>query len=786
MAEQHVVLDGIKGVNAPGTVRKPTRQAKRLSGRDKKKLVKLGLKRQQYSSMSTAEWREGGRKGYNFYESAQVPLEVSRMETDFPVSLNLVKGRIDTKVGILTAGKPITELDPVGAEDMEAVEAFKHIFQDSQKKSRVPYKTQRGVADMAKCGLAVYYEGVNPNKEQPTIHGKVPGDLDLSWVDPLTVYPDPANRDPAFRDEAAGRWYNILDEPRLAELIQQHPQFKTELLGVSAASRNNILHSLDRDYDQIGANTQRVRSSHGIAESDNSTEEDKNPKSDKADPDARIQTLTCYYMEHESIEQVWYHDPMTGVSKLAKFEEFEDQPVLDPETKQMHFTTVTSSRFMVPGDIPKGNKNEDPTQNQDNYEVRVKLLPRPRVCLIAGEILLYDRPVGYHHGHFPHVFLMGTMHRNKPLGYGEVHNLFEAQTLFNMLNSLLLENTVKTNNSGWIYESGALTPEQERKLKRSGGEPGFTLKVNRGRIRAIDRIEPGRFPEGIYRLQSDLRILFDDLSELFQTQRGGMPYETSGKAVIALQQAADVSLAQLQRHVEEFLTWQGRLRLSNIQQFYTWERAWRVSNKMREETHYLVTKLKVQEDFKGRSQGGAPTLHLMKFEDGTGRQAELLKDFSIAEFDITIQITSEHRRSEEQELEYTQYLRSIEAIDNEAVLEMLNVPGRKRIQERMDQRNQVLALGEKALAWLEEDPQVFQLVNIAIEQPQVLMQVLQQAGIGPAELGEITGQSPPGQESETSPALSEFLGQDPAGSGAEIGGPAFSPQQQLGPQTVSQ
>jgi hypothetical protein len=247
----------------------------------------------------------------------------------------------------------------------------------------------------------------------------------------------------------------------------------------------------------------------------------------------------------------------------------------------------------------------------------------------------------------------------------------------------------------------------------------------------------GQLPNGLWEIQKDIRVTFDELSSLYQTQRGGMPYETSGKAIVALQQAGDTALVQLQMSVEDAITDWGRKRLSNIQQFYTFDRQWRISNNMKEQSHYLITQRQKRKDpLTGEQMNDEPsTVHMYKLEDGNPEPTLLTEDFGVPSFDLKFTMGTGHLRSREQKLKEAQFLYEAQAVDDVYLLQEFEVEGRSEIAKRMEEKNQVMQLGQQ-VGEMMQDPEIGSLVSMLIENPGQLVQSLQAAGLDPQTIGQ--------------------------------------------------
>tara|TARA_R110000824_G_scaffold167283_1_gene344167 strand:- start:8183 stop:10342 length:2160 start_codon:yes stop_codon:yes gene_type:complete len=679
-----------------------------LKGAKAEEWVRFVRQRHDVGLSASQSWRREARRGFNYYENAQRPPAVEGYEDVLYITLNLVKARLDTKVGILTQAKPRPEVIGRGAEDMEVAAAFKDLLQYSLDEDRLDTRILDAVGDMMKCGLGVLEEVFNPDHKQLTRHGWAPGKIELSVGDPLKYVVDPGNRSSTFWGDGGPDWYFTEHRATIDELIMRYPEHKLQLETMRTDIRSGedsaeSIQSTDDDYASSGFDgTDDSGSDEGASESYDSQD--------------MVPQLIHWYKKDVPVDRIFKLDPENGSWQLAQ--------------------TAEGDAITDAGMIPE--------DDEDNYEVIRSIEQEVWTCSVVGELLLYNRHSPYTHGKWPVIFFSGTMHRGQAMPYGEVHNLFDAQDLYNKLMSVTLDNAIRSNNTGWQLEEGAMDPKEEERLTNEGGQPGFIARLRMGRIDGLRRLEPGSLPRGLWEIQKDIRTTFDELSSLYQTQRGGMPYETSGKAVIALQQAADSALVHLQRHIEWAINDLGRKRLSNIQQFYTYERAWRISDKVKEMDFHIITELGFNE------QEGDTSLHLLKAEPGNPEPILLLKDFTKPEFDVKFVMGTGHERSRDERLKEAQFLFSAGAVDPEYLMKEFEVEGRREITDRMQEKNDILQLGVQVQTML-EDEMAGPLMMLALNKPNILMEALIQAGIDPGMLAQAAGSGGPGPSGPPGP-----------------------------------
>tara|TARA_R110000765_G_scaffold183404_1_gene289295 strand:- start:4275 stop:6380 length:2106 start_codon:yes stop_codon:yes gene_type:complete len=654
------------------------------------------------SDSATMSWRHEAKKAFNYYENSQTPSEASQDGDSMYLTLNLIRSRVNTAQGILTSAKPKPEITGRGLEDAQSASGLKDVFEFSMDKDRFFKKFKKSTGDAIKCGLGVMAEELDPDMKQLTRHGWVPGDVSIRDVNPLLIYIDPSNRAATMSGKDGPQWViekSFEDLDLLKEINPNKKKDLSKIMPIDSARQGPPEQSNNDDYGSSDSE-EMVDDSQGM---------DLGPRDGSKNI---VEMKTMWYYDAEVVPIVFQLNEDGGMD-LATIEG--GQPI----TEEMY--------------------NSFDNETKKNYEIIRYPENTLRTRAAVGNVLLFDRPAIYRHQKIPYVFITGTQHHDNPMPYGEIHNLFDAQDLYNKLNSVIVDNAIRTNNTGYIIEQGVLDEEEEERFAKYGSMPGFTLRPRPGMGQLIREKNPGRLPEALFRIQGEVRIMFDELSGLTQTQRGGMPYETSGKAIIALQQAGDVAQDWMKENIADALTEWGYMRLSNIQQFYSYEKSWRISNTATEHDQYLMTEFTEGKD-------GQPSLGLFKLEDGNPEPIPLMNDFTLAEYDIRVSLGTGHERSRDQRLAEVQFLFSSQAVDREYLLQEYGVEGRSEIMRRMDERDQMMQMATK-LTELMQDPQTAEIVNALLENPQQIVQALSAAAPPQEQMGMPVGgggPQPPG------------------------------------------
>lgn len=299
------------------------------------------------------------------------------------------------------------------------------------------------------------------------------------------------------------------------------------------------------------------------------------------------------------------------------------------------------------------------------------------------------------------------------LAVGDVYHLLHQTNLINGLATSITDNAIRTAGAGWMYEQSALSTESKERLSNEGHLPGFNLEIKDGYFGRVSRSAPGQMSDSVYKLFQDFYgALWDKSTGRPEIQRGGMPYPTSGRGIIAMGQRADTANADWQVKVEEGITQMLRNRWRNIQLTYTFDMARRITGKI--EGASAFNALLFRKDEQGKMQVIDPET-----------QTPLLKDLNAAKFDMyaTIRrglpLTAEERRQQAIFL-FEAHLVPEKWFVGSDGLDLKN--GEELLAEAKQERAGY-ALLEKVQAALQKNPALMEV----IDQPELLDELLDAA-----------------------------------------------------------
>ena len=303
-----------------------------------------------------------------------------------------------------------------------------------------------------------------------------------------------------------------------------------------------------------------------------------------------------------------------------------------------------------------------------------------KVCVFFDNIMLEDIDSPYEHGEFP--FVPFTVYRlNNDYPSGIVRDLKDPQREINKRRSQTLHVLNTNSNSGWIAEDGALTPEQEMKLRNLGSVPGAILKINPGAMSRIQRIQPPNPPVGLIQAEQQAMADLPSISGVNEALMGtDIPSSASGRAIELKQKQAITHIAPMFDNLRKakkkiaYLLWGKRGKKGIIPQYYTEDKVYRVEGQSGQSDFIRVNQQTVQED---------PLRGIIK---------TTLNDLSQGEFDIIIADTqaSATQRS-------AQMWSLVDAVGKlgvpgdlvfDIIIDLSDIPNKDDIKKRWQERQQ--------------------------------------------------------------------------------------------------
>ncbi len=568
------------------------------------------------------------------------------------LTLNRVNPQIKNVIALLLQARPTPELQGFGPEDQDMAEVLRHVFDFSLAQSNFQYVWGQVVADFVKIGLGVIKERHDPDLEEGL------GELVCERIDPVNeIIIDPNTR--AFLPEYDGEWIIHVKRVRTDELKLIYPEHAEKIVPDDELQES-------KSFENEGYYT------------------DYNETHSQPLSAAPVPTTEAQEEKYTTVKEMWYKEleVRKGVWK--------------------------DGEFVEKADIPK--------EELANYDIITRVFTEIRVATVVGDTLLFDKESDYNHGKFPFIFLPDTELHGKAYPVGRIYYLFGRQDAYNKLNSLVIDNAIRTHNTGFIADEEALSEPMKRNLEKLGARPGVLIETRPGK--RFEKMAPAPLPHGFLTLAETISVSFDEGSGVRDVQKGGMPYETSGKGILALQSAADILNVPDQLKLNTLLTQFAKLRLTNIQQFYNTERLIRINPETEKYLFIPINQEVPAQQIAGLAQqaGINPEAEFIKTPEGVlsrkeeeGEVKYMLNDLSIGKFDIKFVIgqSPERDRRVKAEIATALYDRMPGMAMFENLLEEMDVHNRKKLIERIQQENKALQMGQQVL----NDPELTKLVE---------------------------------------------------------------------------
>lgn len=169
--------------------------------------------------------------------------------------------------------------------------------------------------------------------------------------------------------------------------------------------------------------------------------------------------------------------------------------------------------------------NNIPLDIREGYKKMV------RNTITAGNRVLWDKwsPYGDKMSLIP---FFPYFRRGKTRGM--IDDLIDPQREINKRASAMLHVIMTTANSGWMWEEGALTEDQERALEQWGARPGVHVKYREG-FNAPQKIEPSAAPMSFQKIVMDSKDDLKFISGVNDSALGNLDRVQSGRAIQARQ-----------------------------------------------------------------------------------------------------------------------------------------------------------------------------------------------------------------------------------------------------------
>lgn len=165
--------------------------------------------------------------------------------------------------------------------------------------------------------------------------------------------------------------------------------------------------------------------------------------------------------------------------------------------------------------------------------------------------------------------------QNSIWGYGDAHFIKWPQVMLNKTDEMIMEGHMHSSIGQNLYQQGALSAEQEKRLKRYGTIPGQWFKVNN--IDKIKRERGAGVPDSLQREPERLRKTMEGIIGRYDVSQGRTPGSvTAFRAMDLLEKRARVRLRSADESITTAFEDVGNQTNNLITQFYNERRSYRI------------------------------------------------------------------------------------------------------------------------------------------------------------------------------------------------------------------
>lgn len=627
----------------------------------------------QASDERSIPWLRQARRAFRYSEGDQVPDALQgKTETSegrmLWLSLQGLRYLGHAHVGTLMAEKPEPHFEGTEWNDTDKAATASAIYDYtiSQEHTRLHSIARRAAWNQRICGMGVIKEIQNKGERVDLGNGQSEsGEVGSRNIDPEMLRIDPTSKP---GDRTSLNFIIEIEPCLLRDVVAEYGDEFADVAKLKGKPfTTDFRDSFLKDYDKTAS--RKMGTKHDEFEADREKEQ------------GNLDFNRMVIKEH-----FWYVQKKR-VGKVFQ----EGEGGLYEHNSDMRPTDV----YSLPSDQRGGYKVMYRTERIVRYGCKI------------DDIILGDGPSDF--DDLPYGIFYGEKIEGYHLTVGEMYHLFHSVDLLNGLATNMIDNAIRSGSSGIWYEKSALSPAEKVRLSQEGHNPNFNLEIEDGYISRVHRAEQGQLSEGIYRLWTDIRTqIFDYLSGNPKIQTGQMPYQTSGRGILALGQRADMQQIGWQSNIEEGLTTLARLRWRNVQKTYTVNRLLRIKGT------------------KDKQQG----LQLVRVGQATQVQdAEteevLLEDLSTAKFDLNVTIRPGINMSPDEKRELAMFLFNAGAVPLEYLIseDGLNVKNGEEWLAKRRESDEGFQLQQKVQAALKVQPGLMDF----IEQPELLTEVLDAA-----------------------------------------------------------
>jgi hypothetical protein len=346
------------------------------------------------------------------------------------------------------------------------------------------------------------------------------------------------------------------------------------------------------------------------------------------------------------------------------------------------------------------------------------LFPNGRVLVTTGDVVLEDGPSQI--PCYPDVVkFIDMVLPGEFWGMGEVIQLKDPQKMINKFKSAIVNILRFTSDPPLLVDVGAIDDDD---LDNYINEPGIIIEKAAGtEVRWLEMKMPDvGLINYISECEKEINLI-SGVQEYSAPSHGGLP---SGASLYQLQEIGQTRIRLKVRNMQAALQKLGRMILKIALEFYTEPRTARIIGADGKPSYLKIYREK------------NPQLDAAMM---TQLQAQGMQGVNLAtidpDMDLTVTIEPAMPLNRSAKLEMASNLFKLGVIDQQAVLDMGDIPDKEKILARMAQSNQAKIQGEIQKAMLEAKTQTFPKLSLGLKgddlTPDEKGQIIQSFGIKP-------------------------------------------------------
>lgn len=328
--------------------------------------------------------------------------------------------------------------------------------------------------------------------------------------------------------------------------------------------------------------------------------------------------------------------------------------------------------------------------NKDTKEsetITKKKYPHGRfiTMLPDAKVVLQDAENPYRDGEKPFVKYVDTLIPRSFYGEGEVGPILETQRMVNRTFATIMDWSILMSNPSWIVDAN------------SGVDPDMlTNQVGQVIVKnpntTVQRQDAPGIPPQMFELYHTLTKVLETQSGAQEVSQGRKPTGvTAAQAIETLQEAAQTRIRLKERNLRVAMTRMGQLIVSRMLQYYTEPRVLKMTGQDAQGQWPSYVKFFVEHLDDNSFRPMTKTIDYDEMMEGYVEGEWQEGNQSIGDFELDVTTGTSLPFQKEQLGQQALQLFDRQAIDQEALLDVLDFPGKEEIMQRMSQAQQQAA-----------------------------------------------------------------------------------------------